>query len=97
MIYTTIKKSTMNKTQLVDSMSVKSGLSKADTAKALNAFIESVTETTKAGESLSLVGFGTFSVKERSARQGINPSTKETIQIPAKKVVKFKPGAQLDL
>ncbi|WP_106827938.1 HU family DNA-binding protein [Parabacteroides pacaensis] len=87
----------MNKTQLVDAMAAKSGLSKTDVAKALNAFTECVGEATKAGDSVALVGFGSFSVAQRSARQGINPRTKETIEIPAKKVVKFKPGAALDL
>lgn len=87
----------MNKTQLVDAMAAKSGLTKADSAKALNAFMESVAETTKAGDSVILVGFGSFSVNERSARQGINPRTKEAIEIPAKKVVKFKAGASLEL
>lgn len=87
----------MNKTQLVDSMAAKSGLSKADAAKALSAFTDSVAEATKAGESVVLVGFGSFSVSERSARQGINPRTKEAIQIAAKKVVKFKPGSALEL
>lgn len=87
----------MNKTQLVDLMAAKSGLTKVDAAKALNAFCESIAETTKAGDGVALVGFGSFAVSERSARQGINPRTKETIEIPAKKVVKFKPGSLLDL
>lgn len=87
----------MNKTQLVDAMAAKSGLSKTDAAKALNAFVECVSETTKAGDSVVLVGFGSFSVSERSARQGINPRTKEPIEIAAKKVVKFKPGSALEL
>lgn len=87
----------MNKTDLVDAMAAKSGLSKADAAKALNAFTETIGETTKAGENVSLIGFGSFSIAERSARQGINPRTKETIEIPAKKYVKFKPGTALDL
>lgn len=87
----------MNKTQLVDSMAAKSGLSKADAAKALNAFTESIAEATKAGDNVVLVGFGSFTVAERQARQGINPRTKETIEIAAKKVVKFKPGSALEL
>lgn len=87
----------MNKTQLVDAMAAKSGLSKADAAKALGAFTECVGEATKAGDSVVIVGFGSFSVSERSARSGINPRTKEAIEIPAKKVVKFKPGAALEL
>lgn len=87
----------MNKTQLVDAMAAKSGLSKTDAAKALSAFTECVGEATKAGDSVVIVGFGSFSVSERSARSGINPRTKEAIEIPAKKVVKFKPGAALEL
>lgn len=78
-------------------MAAKSGLSKADAAKALGAFTECVGEATKAGDSVVIVGFGSFSVSERSARSGINPRTKEAIEIPAKKVVKFKPGAALEL
>lgn len=87
----------MNKTQLVDAMAAKSGLSKADAAKALSAFTETIGEATKSGEGVVLVGFGSFTISERSARQGINPRTKETIEIPAKKVVKFKPGSALEL
>ena len=66
-----------------------------DAKKALDAFITSVTNAMKAGDKVSLVGFGTFSVSERAERTGINPSTKATITIPAKKVAKFKPGAEL--
>lgn len=87
----------MNKSELISSIAEKSGLSKADSKKALDAFIESVTETLKANDKVILVGFGTFSVAERAAREGVNPSTKQKIQIPAKKVAKFKPGADLDL
>lgn len=87
----------MNKTQLVDAMAAKSGLSKADAAKALAAFTECVSETVKAGDSVSILGFGSFGISSRSARTGVNPRTKETINIPAKNVVKFKPGSQLDL
>ncbi len=78
-------------------MAAESGLSKADAKKALDAFIASVTRAMKEGDKVALVGFGTFSVSERAARTGINPSTKQTIEIPAKKVVKFKPGAELEL
>ena len=70
-------------------------MSKTDARKALDAFITSVTNAMKAGEKVSLIGFGTFSVNERAARTGINPATKTTITIPAKKIVKFKPGAEL--
>lgn len=85
----------MNKSELVSAMAGKSGMSKADSKKALDAFIASVTDGLKAGEKIALVGFGTFSVAERCARTGINPATKQSIQIPAKKIAKFKPGADL--
>ena len=86
----------MNKTELVSSIATKAGLSKSDAKKALDATVEAISEALKAGDKVSLVGFGTFSVNERPARQGINPSTKETITIAAKKVAKFKAGADLD-
>ena len=85
----------MNKSELINAMAAESGLSKVDSKNALDAFINAVGKAMKAGEKVSLVGFGTFSVSERAARTGINPSTKETIEIPAKKVVKFKPGTEL--
>jgi DNA-binding protein HU-beta len=87
----------MNKTELIETMAAESGLSKNDSRKALDAFLASVGKAMKAGDKVALVGFGTFSVVERSARTGINPSTKQTIQIPAKKVVKFKPGTELTI
>ena len=86
----------MNKTELVSSIAVKAGLSKSDAKKALDATVEAISEALKAGDKVALVGFGTFSVNERPARQGINPATKETITIAAKKVAKFKAGADLD-
>ena len=86
----------MNKTELVSSIAEKSGLSKTDAKKALDATIESITGALKAGDKVALVGFGTFSVAERPERQGINPATKQTITIAAKKVAKFKAGADLD-
>ena len=85
----------MNKAQLIDAIAAKSELSKADAKKALDAFVESVTESLKGGDRIGLVGFGSFSVSERGERTGINPRTKESIIIPAKKVVKFKAGASL--
>ncbi|WP_294532414.1 HU family DNA-binding protein [uncultured Bacteroides sp.] len=85
----------MNKSELINAMAAESQLSKADAKKALEAFVSAVTGALKAGEKVSLVGFGTFSVSERAERTGINPSTKETITIPAKKVAKFKPGTEL--
>lgn len=85
----------MNKSELIKAMAAESGLSQVDAKKALDAFIASVTKAVKAGERVSLVGFGAFVVSERDARIGINPATKEKIEIPAKKVVKFKPGVEL--
>ena len=85
----------MNKSELISSMAEKSGLTKADAGKALDALIESVTEGLTGGDRIALVGFGSWTVEERSARTGRNPRTGEEIQIPAKKVVKFKPGAGL--
>ena len=79
----------MNKSELISAMAAESQMSKAD------AKITSVTNAMKAGDKVSLVGFGTFSVSERAERTGINPSTKATITIPAKKVAKFKAGAEL--
>ncbi|MBQ6751171.1 MAG: HU family DNA-binding protein [Bacteroidaceae bacterium] len=86
----------MNKTELVSSIAEKSGLSKADAKKALDATVEAIAGALKAGDKVALVGFGTFSVSERPERQGINPATKETITIAAKKIAKFKAGADLD-
>ena len=85
----------MNKADLISAMAAESGLSKTDSKKALDAFVTSVTNSLKAGVKVSLVGFGTFSISERAERTGINPSTKAAIVIPAKKVVKFKAGAEL--
>lgn len=85
----------MNKAQLIDAISAKAGLTKADSKKALDAFVASVGEALKNDDRISLVGFGSFSVSERSARTGRNPKTGAPIQIAAKKVVKFKAGAEL--
>ncbi len=82
----------MNKTELVAAIAEKAGLSKKDADAALAAFIDTVEDTLKKGDKLSLVGFGTFEVRERSARTGINPLTKETIQIAASKAPVFKAG-----
>jgi DNA-binding protein HU-beta len=87
----------MNKADLISAIAEKSGLTKADSKKALDAFTESVTEELKKGGKVALVGFGTYSVTAKSARKGINPRTKAVINIPAKKVVKFKAGADLAL
>lgn len=85
----------MNKTDLIAAVAEKAGLAKTDTKKALEAFVATVSEELAKGEKIALIGFGTFSVSEKSARTGINPATKQAITIPAKKVVKFKAGAEL--
>ncbi len=85
----------MTKADLVNSIAEKAGLSKADAEKALKAFTDAITEALKAGEKVSLVGFGTFSVGERAARTGQNPQTGAKINIPAAKVPKFKAGKAL--
>ena len=82
----------MNKTELVSAMAEKAGLSKKDAEKALNACVESIEETLKAGDKVSLVGFGTFETRERAAREGKNPRTGEKIEIAACKVPAFKAG-----
>lgn len=87
----------MNKTELIAKIAEGSGLSKVDAKKALEATLDAITTALKADDKVALIGFGTFSTSERPERQGINPATKETITIPAKKVVKFKAGADLAL
>ena len=86
----------MNKSDLINALAAESGLSKADSKKALDAFVSAVSAALKDGVKVALVGFGTFSVSERGERTGINPATKQTITIPAKKVVKFKAGNELE-
>ena len=85
----------MNKTELIDKIAAGAGISKADSKKALDATVNALKEALIAGDKIQLVGFGTFSVNERPASEGINPATKEKIQIAAKKVAKFKAGAEL--
>ena len=85
----------MNKTELVEKIVAAAGLSKVDSKKALEATIAAIKDALVAGDKVALVGFGTFSVSERPAREGINPATKEKISIAAKKVAKFKAGAEL--
>ena len=85
----------MTKTDLIDAISGKTGLSKTDASKALAATLESITGALQAGDKVALVGFGTFSVSERAARTGKNPQTGEALAIPATKVAKFKAGQQL--
>ncbi len=86
----------MNKTELIEKIAIGAGLSKADSKKALNATVEAIKDALVSGDKIALVGFGTFSVNERPARQGINPATKEKITIAARKVAKFKAGAELN-
>jgi DNA-binding protein HU-beta len=85
----------MNKSELIDAMASESGLTKADAKKALEGFVAATSEAMKAGDRISLVGFGSFSVSDRAARTGRNPQTGKEIQIAAKKVIKFKAGAEL--
>jgi DNA-binding protein HU-beta len=85
----------VTKADLVNAIAEKAGLSKADSEKALKAFTDAVAEALKASEKVSLVGFGTFSVGQRAARQGQNPQTGAKINIPAAKVPKFKAGKAL--
>ncbi|MBU0765075.1 MAG: HU family DNA-binding protein [Bacteroidetes bacterium] len=85
----------MNKADLVAAIAKDSGLSKVASEKALNSLTESVKGTLKKGKSVTLIGFGTWSVSKRSARVGRNPQTGKEIKIPAKKVAKFKAGKSL--
>jgi len=85
----------MNKAELVDSVAGAANLSKADAGRAVDAVVESVTKALKRGEQVSVVGFGTFSVKHRAARSGRNPRTGETIAIAASNVPGFKAGKGL--
>ncbi len=85
----------MNKAELINAIAAEAGLSKVDAKKALDATVKVISDALVAGDKVSLIGFGTFSVAERTARQGINPKTKQSIKIEAKKVAKFKAGAEL--
>ena len=86
----------MNKTELIDKIAEGACLTKADAKKALEATTAAIKDALVAGDKVALIGFGTFSVNERPAREGINPATKQKITIAAKKVAKFKAGADLD-
>ena len=86
----------MNKTELIDKIAEGAGLTKADAKKALEATTAAIKDALVAGDKVALIGFGTFSVNERPTREGINPATKQKITIAAKKVAKFKAGADLD-
>lgn len=85
----------MNKAELIDSIASSAKLSKADAGRALDATVEAITKSLKKGSNVSLVGFGTFKVTKRAARTGRNPQTGKEIKIAAKKVAKFKAGAEL--
>ena len=85
----------MNKTELTTAMAEASGLTKKDCDTALNAFVDTLQTALKSGDKVQLLGFGTFEVKERAARIGRNPKTKEAIEIPASKAPVFKPSKAL--
>ncbi|MDH6535529.1 HU family DNA-binding protein [Parabacteroides sp. 52] len=85
----------MNKTEFINAVSEKAGLSKVDAKKAVEAFVDTVSNELKAGGKVALLGFGSFSVAQKSARKGVNPKTKQPIDIPARKTVKFKAGSEL--
>jgi len=85
----------MNKAELIESMASDAKISKADAKRALDAFVDNTTKALKKGDRVALVGFGSFSVTKRAARKGRNPQTGKEIKIAAKKVVKFKAGADL--
>ena len=90
-----LKTNNMNKAQLVDAIASETKLTKADSQRALEGFINATTKALKKGERVALVGFGSFSVAKRAARTGRNPQTGKDIKIAAKKVAKFKAGAEL--
>ena len=85
----------MTKAELIEAIASGADITKTAAALMLDAYVEAVSKELKKGGKISLVGFGTFSVSKRKAREGRNPKTGETIKIPAKKVVKFKPGKEL--
>ena len=85
----------MNKAELIDAMATKTGASKKATSETLNAFVDVVTESLIKGDKVQLIGFGSFEVRKRAARKGLNPQTKEEIKIPASKAPVFKAGKAL--
>lgn len=85
----------MNKTDLVNEVAAKASLNKVDAKKAVDAVLESIAQALVNDDKVQLIGFGTFSMVEKPERTGINPQTKEKITIPARKVAKFKPAADL--
>ena len=86
----------MNKGQLIDAIAAEANITKADAKKSLDAFVKATTGALKSGDRVALVGFGSFSLSKRSERTGRNPQTGKPIKIAAKKVVKFKPGSDLN-
>jgi DNA-binding protein HU-beta len=85
----------MNKTQLIEAVASDSGLSKADSSRAIESLLDTVTKTLKKGDEVSITGFGKFSVVKRAARAGVNPRTGEKVKIKASKAPKFSAGATL--
>ena len=85
----------MNKAELIEEVSGKTGLTKKETGNVVDAMTKTNTDTLSKGEKVTSVGFGTFQVMERKTRRGVNPQTREAINIPAKKVPKFRPGKNL--
>ncbi len=85
----------MNKGEFIDAVAEAAGMSKVDAGRAVDAVVSTVTKTLKSGDSIALVGFGTFEVRNRAERTGRNPKTKEPITIPASKAAAFKPGKAL--
>lgn len=86
----------MSKTELINAIAEKANLTKVDAKNALDATLDAIAGALAANDKVALLGFGTFSVQEKDARTGINPRTKEKIEIPARKAVKFKAGADLE-
>ncbi|MBD5374816.1 MAG: HU family DNA-binding protein [Paramuribaculum sp.] len=87
----------MNKTELINAVAEKANLSKVQAKAAIDATINTITEQLLKEDKVALIGFGTFSVAEKPARTGVNPRTGEKLEIAARKVVKFKPGAELNI
>ena len=85
----------MNKTELINAIAEKAGLTKVDAKNALEACLDTISEALANDDKVALIGFGTFAVAEKGARTGINPRTKEKIEIAARKTIKFKAGAEL--
>lgn len=86
----------MNKTQLVDAIAQEAGLTKVEARRALDAVLKVTVDTLRKGDDVSIIGFGSFKVTERNSRKGLNPRTGERIEIPARRVVKFRPGSAIE-